>query len=34
MDHLDGRVFVQHLSRLKQNRIRTRMLKDRDRTPA
>ena len=29
MDHLEGRVFVQHLSRLKQNRIRTRMLKDR-----
>jgi peptide deformylase len=29
MDHLEGKVFVQHLSRLKQNRIRTRMLKDR-----
>lgn len=27
MDHLLGRVFVQYLSRLKQNRIRTRMLK-------
>mgnify|MGYP000998188771 FL=1 len=27
IDHLDGRVFVQYLSRLKQNRIRTRMLK-------
>lgn len=27
MDHLAGRVFVQHLSRLKQTRIRTRMLK-------
>ena len=27
IDHLNGRVFVQHLSRLKQNRIRTRMLK-------
>ena len=27
IDHLDGKVFVQHLSRLKQNRIRTRMLK-------
>ena len=27
IDHLDGRVFVQYLSRLKQNRIRTRLLK-------
>ncbi|MCM5571316.1 peptide deformylase [Burkholderiaceae bacterium FT117] len=27
IDHLNGRVFVQHLSRLKQNRIRIRMLK-------
>jgi len=27
IDHLDGKVFVQYLSRLKQNRIRTRMLK-------
>ena len=27
IDHLNGRVFVQYLSRLKQNRIRTRMLK-------
>ena len=27
IDHLDGRVFVQYLSRLKQNRIRNRMLK-------
>ncbi len=31
MDHLLGKVFVQYLSRLKQNRIRTKMLKsDRD----
>lgn len=27
IDHLDGRVFVQYLSRLKQSRIRNRMLK-------
>jgi peptide deformylase len=27
MDHLKGRVFVQYLSRLKQNRIRTKLLK-------
>ena len=27
IDHLDGRVFVQYLSRLKQGRIRSRMLK-------
>jgi peptide deformylase len=27
IDHLDGRVFVQYLSRLKQSRIRTRLLK-------
>lgn len=27
MDHLDGKVFVQYLSRLKQGRIKTRMLK-------
>ena len=27
IDHLDGKVFVQYLSRLKQNRIRTRMQK-------
>lgn len=27
LDHLDGKVFVQYLSRLKQNRIRTRLLK-------
>jgi peptide deformylase len=27
MDHLKGRVFVQYLSRLKQTRIRSRMLK-------
>ena len=33
IDHLDGKVFVQHLSRLKQNRIRTRMLKA-ERAPA
>jgi peptide deformylase len=27
IDHLDGRVFVQHLSRLKQSRIRAKLLK-------
>jgi peptide deformylase len=27
IDHLNGRVFVQYLSRLKQSRIRNRMLK-------
>jgi peptide deformylase len=27
MDHLNGRVFVQYLSRLKQSRIRTKLLK-------
>ena len=27
MDHLQGKVFVQHLSRLKQSRIRAKMLK-------
>ena len=27
IDHLDGRVFVQYLSRLKQNRIRSKLLK-------
>ena len=27
IDHLNGRVFVQYLSRLKQTRIRTKMLK-------
>jgi peptide deformylase len=27
IDHLDGKVFVQYLSRLKQNRIRTKLLK-------
>jgi peptide deformylase len=27
IDHLNGRVFVQYLSRLKQNRIRTKLLK-------
>ena len=27
MDHLDGKVFVQYLSRLKQSRIRAKMLK-------
>lgn len=27
IDHLDGKVFVQHLSRLKQTRIRSKMLK-------
>lgn len=31
IDHLDGKVFVQYLSRLKQSRIRSKMLKlDRD----
>ncbi len=29
MDHLQGIVFVKYLSRLKQNRIRTKMLKER-----
>jgi peptide deformylase len=33
MDHLEGKVFVEKLSRLKQNRIRAR-LKKRDRLPA
>lgn len=33
MDHLDGRVFVQYLSRLKQGRIRSKMLKA-EREPA
>jgi peptide deformylase len=33
IDHLNGRVFVQYLSRLKQNRIRNRMLKA-EREPA
>lgn len=28
IDHLDGRVFVQYLSRLKQSRIRTRLQKE------
>jgi peptide deformylase len=27
IDHLNGRVFVQYLSRLKQSRIKTRLLK-------
>jgi peptide deformylase len=27
MDHLEGKVFVEYLSKLKQNRIRTRLLK-------
>jgi len=27
MDHLDGKVFVEHLSRLKQTRIRNKLLK-------
>ena len=27
IDHLDGKVFVQHLSRLKQSRIRSKLLK-------
>jgi len=29
IDHLNGRVFVQHLSNLKQNRIRTKIMKQR-----
>ncbi|MFO1199244.1 MAG: peptide deformylase [Burkholderiaceae bacterium] len=33
IDHLDGRVFVQYLSRLKQSRIRAKMLKS-EREPA
>jgi peptide deformylase len=33
IDHLDGKVFVQYLSRLKQSRIRSRMLKA-ERAPA
>ncbi|MEN9314749.1 MAG: hypothetical protein RIS35_1142 [Pseudomonadota bacterium] len=33
IDHLDGKVFVQYLSRLKQNRIRTKLLKS-EREPA
>jgi peptide deformylase len=28
MDHLKGKVFVEYLSPLKRNRIRTRMLKE------
>jgi len=27
MDHLEGKVFVQHLSQLKQNRIKTKLRK-------
>ncbi|MBR4738090.1 MAG: peptide deformylase, partial [Rhodocyclaceae bacterium] len=27
IDHLDGKVFVDYLSQLKQNRIRTKLLK-------
>jgi peptide deformylase len=34
MDHLEGRVFVEKLSRLKQNRIRARLKKQERRTPA
>ncbi|MDR0563765.1 MAG: peptide deformylase [Azoarcus sp.] len=30
LDHLDGKVFVQYLSRLKQNRIRSKLLKQRE----
>ena len=33
IDHLDGKVFVQYLSRLKQNRIRTKLVKA-EREPA
>lgn len=34
MDHLEGRVFVERLSRLKQSRIRSKMLKRRERPVA
>jgi peptide deformylase len=34
MDHLEGRVFVEKLSRLKQNRIRARLKKQERRQPA
>ncbi len=30
IDHLDGKVFVQYLSRLKQSRIRSKLLKQKD----
>jgi len=33
MDHLEGKVFVDYLSRLKQNRIRRRLEKDSRRSP-
>ena len=33
IDHLDGKVFVDYLSRLKQDRIRKRMLKEQRRQP-
>jgi peptide deformylase len=34
MDHLEGKVFVDKLSRLKQNRIRARLKKQQVRQPA
>lgn len=34
MDHLNGKVFVQHLSRLKQSRIRAKLLKQQERDAA
>jgi len=34
MDHLEGKVFVEKLSRLKQNRIRARLRKQERRQPA
>ena len=34
MDHLDGKIFVEKLSRLKQNRIRARLKKRQERRPA
>ncbi|MDR0716156.1 MAG: peptide deformylase [Azoarcus sp.] len=33
LDHLDGKVFVEYLSRLKQGRIRTRLLKQAQEAP-
>ena len=35
IDHLNGKLFIQHLSRLKQNRIRQKVLKmERERSAA
>jgi peptide deformylase len=34
MDHLEGKIFVEKLSRLKQNRIRARLKKKQERGPA